>query len=149
MSVPSVPSPLSFSSALYFLLPPPFHHWTSSQKRSCPGQDEWPGVTSSICPRGWIYRPRFSLKGHTIKCKQSSAHYYVLDRESVAWPLGNSFESLLNVNTVLLECDSFMMVTMDFQIELGLMFTSKYTCLNHKVELQKGASLSWSTKLGP
>lgn len=126
MSVPSVPSPLSSSSALYFLPPPPFHRRSSSQTWSCPGRDEWPGVTSSICPGGWIYRPRFSPKGHAIKCKQSSAHHYLLDGDGVAWPPGNSFEMLLNVNRVHLECNNFMMVIMDFQVAPGMTFTSKH-----------------------
>lgn len=60
-------------------------------------------------------------------------------RKTAACPPGNSFETLLSVNGVLLECNNFMIATMDkmhdrsiifdFQVALGMMFTSKYTCL--------------------
>lgn len=102
MCVAYVPSSLSFSLAPFSFFPPLFHLWSSSQMWSCPGQDEWPGVTSSICPRGWIYLPRVSLKGHTIKYKQSSEHAYLEDREgeNAACPPGNSLETLLNANRV-------------------------------------------------
>lgn len=46
------------------------------------------------------------------------------------------------------ECSNLMMVTVDFQVALGVMFTSRYTCLNHRVELRYVASPSWGTKLG-
>lgn len=68
------------SSAPFFFLPF-FHRWSSSQMWSCPGQNEWPGVTSCIWPQGWICLSCVSLKGHTIKCKQSSDHAYLEDRE--------------------------------------------------------------------
>lgn len=47
-------------------------------------------VSPALCPRGGIYLPRVSLKGHTIKCKQLMAHHYLEDRVSVASPPGNS-----------------------------------------------------------
>lgn len=69
---------------------------------SCPGQNEWAGVTSSMCPQGWIYLPHVSSKGHTIKWKLSLDHHYLEDSESASCPPGDSFETLPNVNRALL-----------------------------------------------
>lgn len=63
---------LHLSPQLYF--PPVFPRmW------SCPAQDEWPAVTSSVLLQSWIHLPHVSLKGHTINRKQSLAERYLED----------------------------------------------------------------------
>lgn len=80
-------------------------------------------------------------------------------RESAACPPGNSFETLLSVNRVLLECNNFMIVTVDemrghsaifdFLVALGMTFTSKYTCLITKWSYSREHRLVEALQIGP
>lgn len=94
MCVAYVSSPLSFSSAQYFFFFSSsfltvFTIGPVAKRGSVQARTSGP-VSPALCPRGGIYLPRVSLKGHTIKCKQLMAHHYLEDRVSVASPPGNS-----------------------------------------------------------
>lgn len=78
---------------------------------SCPGQDEWPAVTSSVFPQGWIHLPHVSLKGHTINCKQSLARRYLEDGERARRV--SCWEFIPDVTECKQESRNFIFDTMD------------------------------------